>query len=440
MGCKLSVINFERNVVIGIIGLGYVGLPVGCVFAKAGFDVIGVDVKAKRVAEINAGRSPIDGHEPGLAVLLAEMVKSGRLRATTEYALLARADVVLIGVDTPIDQKHQPHYAALRSACASLGAVMKSGALVIVESTVAPGTVDGMVRPLLEESSGLLADHDFYLGHCPERVMSGKLLANLQTMSRVCGGSTPETAQAMVALYKHIVEADLDATDIVTAEFVKTVENAYRDVQIAFANEVAMVCEVNGADVWRVRELVNKLSNRHMHRPGAGVGGHCIPKDPWLLATAAADKVRLRLVPAARAINDSMPFHMAEMVGHALQPAGLVVFQARVGILGYAYLENSDDIRGSPSAALAARLLELGADVVIHDPWVAGYQGDILARVANCDAVVLMVKHDVYRGLDFSALRSVMRRPILIDGRGFFEPGEVGEAGFGYWGIGRGNE
>ncbi|MFQ5577060.1 MAG: nucleotide sugar dehydrogenase, partial [Anaerolineae bacterium] len=329
---KLQRTIEQQQAVIGVIGLGYVGLPVACVFARAGFKVIGVDVKAERAARINAGQTPIEGDEPGLAGLLAEVAGAGQLHAATDYGLLAGAGVVLIAVDTPVGDDHRPRYTALKSACDALGAVLQPGTLVIIESTVAPGTVDRVVRPRLQEASGLAANRDFFLGACPERVMPGRLLGNLKQMSRVCGGGTPQTAQVMITLYRHIVEADLDPADIITAELVKTAENAYRDAQIAFANEVALICEANGADVWRVRQLVNKSPYRQMHLPGAGVGGHCIPKDPWLLAHSAG-QVPLRLIPAARAVNESMPAHTAELVRRALASAGRPIAGAKVAVL-----------------------------------------------------------------------------------------------------------
>ncbi len=430
----------QRRVVIGVIGLGYVGLPVACMFAEAGFKVIGLDIKAERVAAINAGASPIEGDEPGLAELVAEVIKAGRLHATADYAELAQADVVLIDVETPVDDNHKPQYVALRAACRSLGPVMKSGGLIIVESTIAPGTIDRLVKPLLEETSGKQVDTDFYLGACPERVMPGKLLANLQSLSRVCGGSTPETAQAMAALYHTIVKAELDTADPVTAELVKTTENAYRDVQIAFANEVALICEAAGGDVWRVRELVNKSPYRQMHMPGAGVGGHCIPKDPWLLAHGAGEQAPLRLIPAARAVNDSMPLHMVELTMQALRQAGRPVEQARIAVLGYAYLENSDDARNSPSQALAARLRELGAEVIIHDPYVPGYQGNVIECAKDCDAVVIMVAHREYKALDLAALKAALRSPTLIDGRHVFRAAQAQAVGLAYRGIGMGEK
>ncbi|HOV49136.1 MAG TPA: nucleotide sugar dehydrogenase [Anaerolineae bacterium] len=408
----------DKTAKLAIIGLGYVGLPVACLFAEAGFDVIGVDIQAERVAQINAGLSPIEGDEPGLAELLAAVIGADRLRATTDYAALTECDGILICVETPVDERHVPRYAALQNALRALGPVLKEGALVIVESTIAPGTMARLVKPLLEETSGRRVNAGFYLGHCPERVMPGKLLANLRGVSRVCGGETPETAQAMLALYRQVVQADLDLTDCVTAELVKTAENAYRDVNIAFANEVALICEAVGGDVWRVRELVNKSPGRAMHLPGAGVGGHCIPKDPWLLVYEAQQQgVPIRLIPAARAVNDSMPLHMVELLEEALAEAGRPLAGARVLVLGYAYLENSDDTRNSPSAVVVERLRERGAEVVIHDPYVPGYQGDVYALAQGCDAAVLMVAHRAYRELEWTVLGERLTAPILVDGR-----------------------
>ena len=208
-------------------------------------------------------------------------------------------------------------------------------------------------------------------------------------MSRVCGGSTPETAEVMVALYRHIVAADLDPADLVTAELVKTAENAYRDVQIAFANEVALICEAAGGDVWRVRELVNKSPSRQMHLPGAGVGGHCIPKDPWLLAYGGGRRGHVRLIPAARAVNDGMPLHMADLVAQALAQAGAAAGRPRSRDNGLCYLEDSDDTRNSPSEALVDRLHGLGAEVVGPRPLGArAIGGTLLERLHGCDAAV----------------------------------------------------
>lgn len=427
-----------RQSVLGVVGLGYVGLPVACMFADAGFEVIGLDLKQDRIDKIRQGISPIDGNEPGLAELLTGVTASGKLKATTDYGELSKADIVLIDVETPVDENNQPQYVALRAACRSLAQVMQDGVLVIVESTIAPGTIDRLVQPLLEEVSGKKTSQGFFLGACPERVMPGKLLSNLRKLSRVCGGSTPEVAEVMVTLYRNIVEADLDTSDPVTAELTKTAENAYRDVNIAFANELALICEAAGGDFMRVRELVNKSPGRNVLLAGAGVGGHCIPKDPWLLAYGAQDKAVVRLIPAARAVNESMPVHMGELTRSALENHGLDISEARILILGYAYLENSDDTRNSPSQRLHEWLVQHNGDVLIHDPYVSNYKGNLYVLASGCDAVVVMVAHQEYMDLSLSRLKGALRHPILIDGRGVFSPDQARSAGFYYKSIGRG--
>jgi UDP-N-acetyl-D-mannosaminuronic acid dehydrogenase len=407
----------SKQAIIAVIGLGYVGLPVAACFAREGFSVIGVDIKSERVARINRGQNPIEGREPGLSELLESVVLAGTFQATTDYNQIREADIILIDVETPVGDDHRPAYRALRTVCASLGEVMKPGSLIIVESTVAPGTVEGLVAPLLSQTSGMALNQDFFLGACPERVMPGKLLANLAAISRVCGGSTPHTARTMRSLYRHIVGADLDTSDVVTAELTKTTENAYRDVQIAFANEVARICEANGADVWKVRALVNKSPGRQMLFPGAGVGGHCIPKDPWLLVSSVKGQFQPVLIPSARAVNESMPGHILSLLEEGLAAVNLQVKGAVVCILGYAYLEESDDTRNSPSAVLVQELHRRGAEIRIHDPWVPQYQRDLMDCVENADAVVLMVAHGEYRNVNLKSLVEKMRHPVLIDGR-----------------------
>lgn len=429
----------HRKARLAVIGLGYVGLPVACQFAQAGFNVLGVEIRLERVQLVNAGISPFEENEPGLAELLAGVIANGKLRATANYAELYDRDVILIDVETPVDESHHPQYEALRSAVCGLGPVLKPGALVIIESTIAPGTMQQVVLPLLSESSAKQVNRDYFLGNCPERVMPGKLLTNLRTLSRVVGGMTPDTAAVMVALYRWVVQADLDPTDCITAELVKTVENAYRDVQIAFANEVALICEAVGGDVWKVRELVNKTPYRQMHLPGAGVGGHCIPKDPWLLAYGVKDRsVPVRLIPAARAVNDSMPGHMAGLVSQALaDAAGCPLAGARILVLGYAYLEDSDDTRNSPSERLVSLLQGEGAETVVHDPYVPGYQGDLYEMARDCSAVVVMVSHREYLHLDLEQLKSALRTPLLVEGRPVMAPGQAQEAGFLHYRVGQ---
>ena len=416
----------DRSAKLAVIGLGYVGLPVAALFGQKGFSVTGVDIKQSRIDLINEGISPIVGKEPGLSELIASVVEEGKLTATTDYQTLKDADIIMIDVETPVNQDHIPEYHALRSAAKSLSAVLKKGALVIVESTVMPGTLEKIVLPIIEQETGYVCNKDFFLGNCPERVMPGKLLHNLKRMSRVAGGGNAETAQVMVSLYRIIVEADVDPTDWITAEIVKTAENTYRDVQIAFANEVALICEALGADVWKVRELVRKSPGREMLLPGAGVGGHCIPKDPWLLASSVRDlDVPVRLIPAAREINTYMPMHVFNLVQNQLKD----LKSKKVLILGFAYLQDSDDDRNSPSRVLADELKEVGAIPIIHDPFIKDFQGAVLEKASGCDLAVLMTAHGEYQQLDLAGMAAAMHNPILIDGRNVIAPQAAQQTG-----------
>jgi UDP-N-acetyl-D-mannosaminuronic acid dehydrogenase len=224
----------------------------------------------------------------------------------------------------------------------------------------------------------------------------------------------------------------------VTAELVKTAENAYRDVSIAFANELALACEVTGGDFLRVRELVNKSPGRNVLLAGAGVGGHCIPKDSWLLVHGVNGRTPIQLIAAARSVNTFMPYHMVDITRQALQEFDMPLEQASIAVLGMAYLENSDDMRNSPSLTAQAELERLGARVQVHDPYVPEYSGDLWACLHDCDAVLLMVAHDEYRRLDLTQVRAVLRTPILIDGRRVFDPRQAGVSGLTYRAVGWG--
>ncbi len=435
---QLEELISKKTARVGVIGLGYVGLPVACLLAKVGFFVTGLDIKQDRVNKINQGICPIEGKEPGLSDLMAEVIHMGHLKASTDYDDLSKADIILIDVETPIDENHIPQYHALKAACSSLGEVIKENVLIIVESTIAPGTMDSVVRPLVEASSGKKAGLDFSLGACPERVMPGKLLANLRSMSRVCGGDTKAVSELMTKFYRNIVDADLDQADLITAELTKTAENAYRDVNIAFANELAKICQAVGADFLKVRDLVNKSPGRNVLLAGAGVGGHCIPKDPWLLAYGVQEKVDLQLIPSARAVNDRMPEYILQMLENALLEYNKPLDETKVALLGFAYLEESDDVRNSPSKALLDLLEARNVKVVVQDPYVPGYQKPVLECIIDCDAVIIMVAHQVYRELELGEIKRLLKTPILVDGRRVLDPQKARDAGLDYAGIGFG--
>jgi UDP-N-acetyl-D-mannosaminuronic acid dehydrogenase len=428
---------------VAVIGLGYVGVPLAAAVAATGATVVGVDIDPEKVESVNAGRSPLRGREPGVQDLLAEQVSKGRLRATLDPADAGGSDVVAICVETPIEPStHDPSHKALKGALSAVGPHLKRGALVTIESTLAPRTMASVVRPALERTSKMKVGRDIHLVHCPERLTTGKLLHHLTELPRVLGANDAVALRKGLAFYQRFVNAEVHPTDWTTAEVVKTAENAYWDVQIAFANEVALISEELGVDAYRVRELVNTCPYRLMLVPGAGVGGHCVPKDPWLLI-APLVQTKPELIPTARAVNDFMPLRMARLVEEGLSAAGRRVKGARVAIFGFAYRENTEDARNAPAREVIRELRRRGAEVTIHDPFARTERGytilrDLKAAAEGADCVALVTAHDAYRKLDLKALRRTMRRHVIVDGRNVFDGTEVIKAGFIYRGIGKG--
>jgi UDP-N-acetyl-D-mannosaminuronic acid dehydrogenase len=444
----------KRTIIV--IGMGYVGIPAAALLADVpGHNVIGIQRRSRRsgwkIDWINSGKNPFEGDEPGMDELIARVVLEKKtLRVTDDFAVCRDADVILIDVQTPTNTERIPEYLSLRTVSAQAANYLQPGTLVIIESTVAPGTTEHVVKPILEEGSGLKAGEDFCLAFSYERVMPGKLLEYITDFPRVVGGIDGESTRRAVELYKTIVRSghEITPTSVLTAELAKTMENAYRDVNIAFANEMAQVCEVMGADVYEIRQLMNARYDRHMHLAGAGVGGHCLPKDPWLLKfgvdTYGTSPVPMRLIALAREINDEMPFHLVELTVQALAEHSIDAGQAKVAVLGVAYLEDSDDTRNTPATPVIEALQAKGAKVAVHDPYVRELEGFELTRdldlaLARADAAVLVTKHRQYDDLDLAWLRATMRTPILIDGRNVFDAAVVRAAGFTYKAIGKGS-
>ncbi len=425
---------------VAVVGLGYVGIPLAALLASKGFDVVGIDIDGDRVAEINQGRLPLKGDEPGLKEMLARAVKKGALRATRSFKSCADRTAVFVCVDTPIDAERRPDYARLKSAVKGVGRNMGKGTMVVIESTLAPGTMLGLVARTLERESGMRLGRDFKLAHCPERVMPGRLLYNITTYDRVIGGLDAETLRRASAIYSRLTKGKLHTTDLTTAEIVKTAENAYRDVQIAFANEVALISEKLGADAFEVRRLVNTCPFRDMHVPGAGVGGHCLPKDPWLLAQSGRASSP-RLIPTARAVNDSMPFHVVDLAADALAAAGRRFEDSVVAVMGASFLQDSGDPRNSPSITVIESL-KCAKGLRVHDPFVEEMAGvrvmkDARDALKGADLAIFMVSHKEYPKLAPQTLKRLMRTPVVVDGRNIFSAEKMRRAGIVYRGVGK---
>ncbi len=426
---------------VAVVGLGYVGIPLSALLADSGCDVVGVDVVAERALKINEGILPLKGDEPGLADMLKGVVGKGLLRASTDFSACADRDAIFVCVDTPIDEEHRPNNSRLVAAATGIGEHMRKGTLVVVESTVAPGTMLKVFAPALERASRMSVGRDFKLAFCPERVMPGRLIHNLRTYDRVLGGYDRQSVARATAIYSRFMNGKLHPTDLTTAEIVKTAENAYRDVQIAFANEVALVCEELGADAFEVRRLVNTCPFRDMHVPGAGVGGHCLPKDPWLLVHGGKG-AKPRLIPTARQVNDSMPGHVIDLACGMLEEAKVERRKANVAVMGASFLQESGDIRNSPSLPVIHAFAK-SARLTVHDPYVTALDGvevtkDVGAALEDADIAIFMVAHRQYSRISANMLKKLMRTPMVVDGRDLFSAERMRKAGVKYAGVGKG--
>ena len=442
---------------IAVVGMGYVGIPAAALLADVdGFDVTGVQRRSKRsgwkIDTINSGRSPIEGYEPGLEELIHRVaIEKKTFRVTDDISIIKDMRTILIDVQTPTDEDRTPHYFSLKEVSENVGKFMEQGTLVIIESTVAPGTTQNIVQVLMEKNSGLKAGKDFSLAFSYERVMPGKLIEYIVNMPRVVGGIDQESTDRAVELYSHIIRKQIHATDVLSAEVAKTVENAYRDVNIAFANEIALICESMGVNVYEIRDFINARHDRHMHIPGAGVGGHCLPKDTWLLryglqTYGKASSMEPEMITLARNINDFMPYHMVQLTEGALRESGREIKGAKIAVLGVAYLEDSDDIRNTPATPVIDTLKLKGAEPAAHDPHVRPREYEVHPVERNLDSVLMgadaaliITKHKEYSELDFGRMKEMMRTPILIDGRNVYQRKMVESHGFVYKGIGKGN-
>ena len=441
--------------------MGYVGIPMAALLADVpSFEVVGIQRRSKRsgwkIDWLNEGKNPIGGDEPGLSELILRVVKKGTFRVVEDMSACGDAEATLIDVQTPITAERIPDYDSLVEVSEKTGKCMQPGALVVIESTVAPGTTRNIVEPTLEKSSSMKAGKGFFLAFCYERVMVGRLINNIVHLPRVIGGINKKSTERAIELYSHVTKARLCPTDALTAEVAKVVENTYRDVNIAFSNEVALICESLGVNAYEVRELVNTLPNdpsnpssnplRNMLFPGSGVGGHCLPKDPWLLKYGLDRYGKFKFLPKiivdSRAVNDAMPLHLVDMTEEALAEHRKKLSGAKVAILGMAFKENSDDTRNTPSAALFCEFEKRGAKPVLHDPIVKRFEttftNNLDEAVTGADAVVFVTKHNEYQSLDLNTLRKKMAFPVLIDGRNVFNAKTAQNAGFTYRGVGKG--
>lgn len=420
---------------ICIIGLGYIGLPTAAMFATNGHKVVGVDVNNKVVEALNQGKIIIE--EPNLEDLVKQAVKDGSLVASDKPQ---KADAFIICVPTPILPDKRADLSFVENSVRTVLPYLEKGNIVILESTSPPGTTRDLVCPIIEEA-GYKPGEDIYVAYCPERVLPGRILIELKENNRVVGGINKESAEIVKDLYKSFVQGEIYTSDATTAEMCKLMENTFRDVNIALANELAKLCEKLGINAWDVIKFANKHPRVNIHMPGPGVGGHCIAVDPWFIVEKLPDTAQI--IHLARKTNDSMPSYVLDKIKAI---TGNITGTKKVCVLGVTYKPNIDDMRESPVVELVHHLKQHQEyEVLVVDSHV-DFEGsrdrDIYEAVSGAHLLVLGVNHDEYRNMDFDRIRKNMAVPQVLDTRNFWEKEIVEKAGLRYHllGCGRNNQ
>lgn len=368
MKTALSEKIVNKNAVVAVIGLGYVGLPLAMAFARHGYRVLGIDTDARRVTDLNAGASPI------LDVAssdVAEFVTLGKFRASADYASLASADVIFICVPTPITAQKSPDLSFIEAASTGIAGFLKPDQLIILQSTTYPGTTEEVVLPLLNRN-GLRAGTDFHLAFSPERINPGDQAHTVENTPKVVGGLTAECTRLAALLLSQINPHVCEVSSPRVAEMTKLLENTFRSVNIALVNELALLSERMGIDIWEVIRAARTKPFGYMpFYPGAGVGGHCIGVDPCYLSWKAREyDFHCKFIELAAEVNQTMPYHVVELIARALDDKGLVLPGSKIMLVGVTFKPDVQDTRNAPAERVAQLLLERGARVSYHDPYV----------------------------------------------------------------------
>ena len=414
--------------IISVIGLGYIGLPTAAVLASRGIEVVGVDVNQYTVNTINQGKIHIV--EPDLDMLVQASVQAGNLRATVQPE---KADVFMVAVPTPFKGNHEPDLSFIESAAKAIAPVLEKGNLVILESTSPIGTTEKMVDWMRDERPDLSfpafdedgSEADIFVAHCPERVLPGHVVRELVENDRIIGGVTTWCAEQARDLYKIFVKGDCLITDCRTAELSKLVENSFRDVNIAFANELSIICDKFGINVWELVKLANRHPRVNILQPGPGVGGHCIAVDPWFIVDSAPNEAKL--IRTARLVNDSKPQFVLKKIEKAVEIIGKDRSELTIACLGLAFKPDIDDLRESPALEIAQQVSLMGfSKLFLVEPNItempSGFNNntaelvELDEAIKSADVVVLLVDHTVFKDMDLGMLSGKR----VIDTRGLW--------------------
>ena len=416
-----------------IVGLGYVGLPLTCLSSKH-FNVIGLDIDQDKINQINNRLCPIDDE------YTKKLFLETNLSVTTNTEVLSDSDLIIVCVPTPIDEQHNPNLKPLKNAAETIAKSLKPGSLVIIESTIYPGTTEEVIIPILE-SSGLKSGRDFGVAYCPERIDPGNNKWVLDNIPRVIGGTSKEQVILAKEFYQRFIDAEIkELNNIKSAEAVKIIENTFRDVNIAFINEIAKSFDKMNIDLIEVIKGASTKPFGFMpFYPGPGVGGHCIPVDPYyLIERAKVSGFDHQFLDLARKINLSMPNYVIEIVQDELNKLGIPIKNTKIGILGCSYKKNIDDVRESPALSVIDTLIKKGAEVHIFDPFVKekSTEESLTDLLQKVDHIILLTDHSVFVNLNPNIFRENQIK-VIIDTKNCLRSEEIKESEVIYRGIGR---
>lgn len=432
-----------------VIGVGRIGLPTALSFANSGLSTTGVDINTQLVDTINSGVFPLKD-EPGYDSIFENVFRDKKFKATTKIEEgVPASDVILLSLPTPMNDQNVPYYDALKSVGKQLHDHLNKGSLVIVESTVEPGFVENELIQIIEGADKKLkVGKDFGIGVCPETANPGQILVDFEKLPRLVGATDEKTANVITKIYRHVFTVDLiPMPDCKTANAVKLTTNVFRDLNIAFVNELAMLFEKIGIDIMKVLEAAKTKYNFQVHYPGAGVGGPCLPVNSYQMLNLAKsiDSNLLRLVRVGREVNEHMPQHVLDLLQDGFTEASKKIQDSQILILGISYKPDVKDVQLTPAETLIEKLKQLKAKVKIYDPYYKSTEifgikteNNMIDALNNTDAVLLVTAHKEFHDLEPTFLVSKMKTPIVIDSRGIIDNHAAKKAGLIFRGLGRG--
>ena len=438
------------NLKICVIGVGRIGLPTALSFAKSGLLTIGVDINTTLVNKINSNDYPLKD-EPGYDIIFNEVVTNKKFHASTKIeSIVPNSNVILLSLPTPMNNENIPDYSALKSVCKQLGDLLEFNSLVVIESTIEPGFVENELIQIIESGKkNLIAGENFSIGVCPETANPGEIMHDFTKLPRLVGAIDDETREKITQLYKHVFPVELiPMSDCKTANAVKLTTNVFRDVNIAFVNQLTLLFDKLGIDTLEVLEAAKRKYNFQVHYPGPGVGGPCLPVNSYQMLNSAKqfDSEMLSLIRIGREINESMPNYVIELIISGLKEANKKISNSTILLLGVSYKPEVKDIQITPAKNIIKKLKELGAKIKIYDPFFKSTnifeidtENNIEQALSDVDSVVLLTAHKEFNNLSPSFIASKIDMPVIIDTKRVFDLDDAKKSNIIFRSLGSGN-